>query len=97
MECERDSFFESSVPPKAATQITRELAWPCRRSTDRLDVSIGERVGTVAVTVGNENEACPSSVVLAQACGDWLKSEIVEPAGVSVTDLAGHFGVSRRH
>ena len=23
--------------------------------------------------------------------GEWLKSEIVEPAGVSVTDLAAHF------
>ncbi len=28
--------------------------------------------------------------------GDWLKSEIVEPAGVSVTTLAAHFGVSRQ-
>jgi addiction module HigA family antidote len=28
--------------------------------------------------------------------GDWLKTEIVEPAGVSVTALAGHFGVSRQ-
>ena len=28
--------------------------------------------------------------------GDWLKSEIVEPAGVSVTALAEHFGVSRQ-
>lgn len=28
--------------------------------------------------------------------GDWLKSEIVEPVGVSVTALAEHFGVSRQ-
>lgn len=28
--------------------------------------------------------------------GDWLKTEIVEPAQVSVTALAGHFGVSRQ-
>ncbi len=28
--------------------------------------------------------------------GDWLKTEIVEPAGVSVTALAKHFGVSRQ-
>lgn len=28
--------------------------------------------------------------------GDWLKSEIVEPAGMSVTALADHFGVSRQ-
>ena len=28
--------------------------------------------------------------------GDWLKSEIVEPASVSVTALAEHFGVSRQ-
>ena len=28
--------------------------------------------------------------------GDWLKTEIVEPAGVSVTALAAHFGVSRQ-
>ena len=28
--------------------------------------------------------------------GDWLKSEIVEPACVSVTDLSAHFGVSRQ-
>lgn len=33
---------------------------------------------------------------LAAHVGDWLKSEIVEPAGVSVTDLAAHFGVSRQ-
>ena len=28
--------------------------------------------------------------------GDWLKTEIVGPAGVSVTALAAHFGVSRQ-
>ena len=28
--------------------------------------------------------------------GDWLKTEIVEPAGMSVTDLAAHLGVSRQ-
>ena len=28
--------------------------------------------------------------------GDWLKTEIVEPARVSVTALAEHFGVSRQ-
>ncbi len=28
--------------------------------------------------------------------GDWLKTEIVEPVGVSVTALAEHFGVSRQ-
>ena len=33
---------------------------------------------------------------LAVHAGDWLKSEIVEPAGVSVTELAQHFGVSRQ-
>jgi addiction module HigA family antidote len=33
---------------------------------------------------------------LAVHVGDWLKSEIVEPARISVTDLAGHFGVSRQ-
>ena len=33
---------------------------------------------------------------LAVHIGDWLKSEIVGPAGVSVTALAGHFGVSRQ-
>jgi len=33
---------------------------------------------------------------LAVHVGDWLKSEIVEPAGVSVTALAAHFGVSRQ-
>ena len=33
---------------------------------------------------------------LAVHAGDWLKTEIVEPAQVSVTDLAQHFGVSRQ-
>ena len=33
---------------------------------------------------------------LAVHVGDWLKTEIVEPTGVSVTALAGHFGVSRQ-
>lgn len=33
---------------------------------------------------------------LAVHVGDWLKSEIVEPAGVTVTTLAAHFGVSRQ-
>jgi addiction module HigA family antidote len=28
--------------------------------------------------------------------GDWLKTEIVKPAGVNVTALAQHFGVSRQ-
>lgn len=28
--------------------------------------------------------------------GDWLKTEIVEPAGLSVTALAAHLGVSRQ-
>lgn len=28
--------------------------------------------------------------------GDWLKTEIVQPAGVNVTALATHFGVSRQ-
>lgn len=28
--------------------------------------------------------------------GNWLKSEIVEPAGINVTALAAHFGVSRQ-
>jgi len=28
--------------------------------------------------------------------GDWLKTEIVEPAGISVNALADHFGVSRQ-
>lgn len=33
---------------------------------------------------------------LAVHAGDWLKTEIVEPAGVNVKDLAAHFGVSRQ-
>lgn len=33
---------------------------------------------------------------LAVHAGDWLKTEIVEPAGVNVTALATHFGVSRQ-
>jgi antitoxin HigA-1 len=33
---------------------------------------------------------------LAVHVGDWLKSEIVEPAGINVTALAAHFGVSRQ-
>lgn len=33
---------------------------------------------------------------LAVHVGDWLKTEIVDPAGTSVTALAAHFGVSRQ-
>lgn len=33
---------------------------------------------------------------LAVHVGDWLKTEIVEPAGLTVTALASHFGVSRQ-
>ncbi len=33
---------------------------------------------------------------LAVHVGDWLKTELVEPAGVSVTALAAHLGVSRQ-
>jgi len=33
---------------------------------------------------------------LAVHVGDWLKSEIVEPANVSVAALAEHFGISRQ-
>jgi addiction module HigA family antidote len=33
---------------------------------------------------------------LAVHVGGWLKTEIVEPAQVSVTALAAHFGVSRQ-
>ena len=33
---------------------------------------------------------------LAVHVGDWLKTEIVQPAGVNVTTLASHFGVSRQ-
>jgi addiction module HigA family antidote len=28
--------------------------------------------------------------------GDWLRTEIVDPSGLSVTALAEHFGVSRQ-
>ena len=28
--------------------------------------------------------------------GKWLRSEVVEPAGLNVTDLADHLGVSRQ-
>ena len=33
---------------------------------------------------------------LAVHAGMWLKTELLEPAGISVTDLAAHFGVSRQ-
>jgi addiction module HigA family antidote len=33
---------------------------------------------------------------LAVHAGAWLKAEIVEPAGISVTALAAHLGVSRQ-
>ncbi|SNS88378.1 addiction module antidote protein, HigA family [Sphingomonas laterariae] len=33
---------------------------------------------------------------LAVHVGEWLKTEIVDPAGVSVKALADHFGVSRQ-
>ena len=33
---------------------------------------------------------------LAVHVGDWLKTEIVEPAGISVKALAAHFGVARQ-
>ena len=33
---------------------------------------------------------------LAVHVGDWLKTEIVDPTGVSITALADHFGVSRQ-
>lgn len=33
---------------------------------------------------------------LAVNVGEWLKAEVVEPAGLSVTALADHFGVSRQ-
>ncbi|MBU6407667.1 MAG: HigA family addiction module antidote protein [Alphaproteobacteria bacterium] len=33
---------------------------------------------------------------LAVHVGEWLRAEIVEPAGVSVTDLAAHLDVSRQ-
>ncbi|MET0239219.1 MAG: HigA family addiction module antitoxin [Sphingobium sp.] len=34
--------------------------------------------------------------LIAVHVGDWLKTEIVDPVGVSVTALASHFGVSRQ-
>ena len=33
---------------------------------------------------------------LAVHVGDWLKTEIVEPSGLTVTALAAHIGVSRQ-
>lgn len=33
---------------------------------------------------------------LAVHAGEWLKSELVDPSGMSVTDLAEHLGVSRQ-
>ncbi|WP_181404665.1 HigA family addiction module antitoxin [Asticcacaulis tiandongensis] len=33
---------------------------------------------------------------LAIHVGDWLKTEIVDPTGLSITSLAEHFGVSRQ-
>jgi len=33
---------------------------------------------------------------LAVHAGDWLLTEIVEPHGISITDLAERFGVSRQ-
>jgi antitoxin HigA-1 len=33
---------------------------------------------------------------LAVNVGEWLKAEIVEPSGLTVTSLADHFGVSRQ-
>lgn len=33
---------------------------------------------------------------LAVHVGDWLKTEVVAPAGMSVKSLADHFGVSRQ-
>ena len=33
---------------------------------------------------------------LAVHVGDWLKTEVVEPAGLGVTALAAHLGVSRQ-
>jgi addiction module HigA family antidote len=33
---------------------------------------------------------------LAVHVGDWLKTEVVDPAGLSVTALSAHFGVSRQ-
>lgn len=33
---------------------------------------------------------------LAVHVGEWLRTEMVEPARISVKELAGHFGVSRQ-
>ncbi|MBD8893979.1 HigA family addiction module antitoxin [Roseibium litorale] len=33
---------------------------------------------------------------LAVHAGEWLRTEVVEPSRISVTDLAEHFGVSRQ-
>jgi addiction module HigA family antidote len=33
---------------------------------------------------------------LAVHAGDWLKTEVVEPSGINVAQLARHFGVSRQ-
>lgn len=33
---------------------------------------------------------------LAVHAGEWLRTEIVEPAGITVSGLASHFGVSRQ-
>ena len=33
---------------------------------------------------------------LAMPVGGWLKTEVVEPAGISVKGLAAHFGVARQ-
>lgn len=33
---------------------------------------------------------------LAVPVGEWLKTEIIEPSGVTLTALAEHFGVSRQ-
>ena len=35
-------------------------------------------------------------ISLAVNVGEWLKAEVVDPAGLSVTALANHFGVSRQ-
>jgi addiction module HigA family antidote len=33
---------------------------------------------------------------LAVHAGEWLKTELVEPAGITVSGLASHFGLSRQ-
>ncbi|CAP54315.1 HigA family addiction module antitoxin [Gluconacetobacter diazotrophicus] len=33
---------------------------------------------------------------LAVHVGEWLKTEVVEPNGIRINDLAGEFGVSRQ-